>query len=461
MRYCGLAFLGLMTQLGEAIARYHRILEQDPERNAAWMGQLREQLEQRNLVVGGRPVSPVLRPHFLSRRQYTNLAKSAEALNASITRIRNMALSNPQLMARMDLLPAEKMLAAVDPGYTMSSITSLMETQVNNGSVHISAAQADMPRGVVYGELLADLFYEAPPVKEFRKKHKLAKSGGVKPLLASILRAWKEFGGKKTPNVAVLEFRQPFASVDSHEYTLLAELLRKQGMQAELVSPEQLEYRNGVLRKGDFEIDMVYRGVRAHEFLMRYDLTHPLVRAYRERKVCIVNSFRTELTRKRALLALLTDEAVNGSFPLAERKAIAESMPWTRVVAQTRTTYKGESIDLPEFILKNRETLVLRPNEDSSELHATEGWRVDKAAWDRAVRQALRNPYVVQERVEPRPVSFPVDFYGELAYRDLLVDVTPHSYLDKIQGCTARVTAALGNFSSIAGLAPTFIIESR
>ncbi len=102
MRYCGLAFLGLMTQLGEAIARYHRILEQDPERNAAWMGQLREQLEQRNLVVGGRPVSPVLRPHFLSRRQYTNLAKSAEALNASIARVRNMALTNPQIMARMD-----------------------------------------------------------------------------------------------------------------------------------------------------------------------------------------------------------------------------------------------------------------------------------------------------------------------------------------------------------------------
>ena len=69
-----------MTQLGEAIARYHKILEQDRERNAAWMGSLREQMQSRNLVVNGRPVSPVLRPHFITRRQYTNLAEAAEAL---------------------------------------------------------------------------------------------------------------------------------------------------------------------------------------------------------------------------------------------------------------------------------------------------------------------------------------------------------------------------------------------
>lgn len=42
-----------MTQLGEAVARYHKNLEIDRERNAAWMGQLREQMESRQLVVNG------------------------------------------------------------------------------------------------------------------------------------------------------------------------------------------------------------------------------------------------------------------------------------------------------------------------------------------------------------------------------------------------------------------------
>ncbi len=450
-----------MTQLGEATARYHKILEQDPERNAAWMAQLREQWKARHLMVSGRPVSPVLRPHFLSRRQYINLVKTAESLNASIDRIRKMAVVQPQLMSRMEMLPAEKMLASVDPGYSNWSVASLMDTQVNNGTVHFTEPQADMPHGMVYGDALSELFYDAPPVKEFRKKNKIAKVGGAKPLLTATLKAWKEFGGKTLPNVAILEFRQPFASIDSHEYTLLVELFRKNGLQAEVVFPEQLEYRNDILRKGDFTIDLVYRGVRAHEFLMKYDLTHPLVRAYRERKVCVVNSFRTELTRKKALLALLTDDAITESFPPAERKAIKESIPCTRVVAAGRTTWKGQTVDLLDFIQKNRESLVLRPNEDSSELHSTEGWQADNATWERALRQAVRTPYVVQERVAPVPISFPVDYYGDMVYRDLNVDVSPHAFMGKIQGCSSKVSAAQGNFSTITGLAPTFILETK
>jgi hypothetical protein len=449
-----------MTQLGEAIARYHKYLEQDQERNAAWMGSLREQLQNRNLVVNGRPVSPVLRPHLITRRQYANLAGAAEALSSAIERTRAMAFSKPQIMNRMVMLPAEKMLASLDPGYSLPEVASLLETQVNNGSLHLTAPQADMPHGLVYGEILAELFYDAPPVKEFRKRYKLAKPGSSKPLLASVLKVWKEFGGREKPNVAILEFGQPFATMESHEYALLAEFMRSQGLTAEVVSPDQLEYRGGVLRRGDLVIDVIYRGVRAHEFLMRYDLTHPLVRAYRDRKVCVVNSFRTEMTRKRSMLALLTDESVTGSFPAVERKAIRDTIPWTRVVAQCKTTWQGQPVDLVEFILKNRTKLVLRPNEDSGELHSTDGLQTDDSGWKRALGVAMRHAYVVQERLEPVPVSFPVDSYGELVFRDLNVDVAPHAFLGKVRGCSARLSAAQGGFSTIGGLAPTFILES-
>lgn len=461
MRYWNSRDGPVMTQLGEAIARYHKILEQDRNRNTAWMGQLREQMQSRNLVVNGRPVSPVLRPHFVSRRQYSNLAATAEALWSAMVRARALALSRPQIMARMVMLPAEKMLAALDPGYSLPEAASILEAEVNNGSLQLTAPQADMPHGVVYGEVLADLFYNAPPVKEFRKRYKLAKPGSGKPLLASILRVWKDFGGTREPSIGILEFNQPFATIESHESLLLAELMRSQGLTAEVVSPDQLDYRGGVLRRGDLAIDVVYRGVRAHDFLMRYDLTHPLVRAYRDRKVCVVNSFRTEMTRKRAMLALLSDDSLQELFPPAERKAIRDTIPWTRVVAPGKTTWQGQTVDLVEFILKNRPKLVLRPNEDSAELHSTDGLLTGDAGWERALGVALRHPFVVQERVEAHPVTFPVDNYGELDYRDLRVDVAPHTFLGKVRGCSSRLSAAPGGFSSLGGLAPTFILETR
>lgn len=450
-----------MTQLGDAIARYHKILEQDRDKHAVWMSELREQMANAHLIVNGRPVTPVLRPHFISRRQYTNLLRTAELLTASIERVRRMAIENPVVMSRIQLLPAEKMLAAVDPGYRLSPVAGWLGAHVNNGSLYTNAAQADLPRGVLDGELLGDIFYDCPPVKEIRKRFKLQKIHGTKPFLASILKAWKEFGGSGKPSIALLETREHIATVEGSESLRLAEWFRKQGFAIEVASPEQLEYRDGALVKGGFPINLLIRGVRAQEFLVRYDLNHPVVRAYRDHRVCMVNSFRTELTRKRSLLALLTDERISAKFPLAERKAIHEAIPLTRLVAAGKTTWGGETVDLLEFIVKNRETLVLRPSEDSGEVHSIEGWKTAASEWSRAINTALRGQFVVQERRDDVPVSFPIDFYGDLVYRDLAVEVSSSAFAGKINGCTARVSDPNSAFSTVRGTAPVFIIETK
>src|ERR1017187_4586727 len=113
-----------MTQLSEAIARYHKILEGDHYKDLSWAHELQERMKARNLAVSGRPVSPVLRPHFITRRQYAGLVKAAESLATAVDRVETMAIHTPALMSRMELLPAEKMLATVDPGYPFLSVTS-------------------------------------------------------------------------------------------------------------------------------------------------------------------------------------------------------------------------------------------------------------------------------------------------------------------------------------------------
>lgn len=451
-----------MTQLGEAIARYHKLLEADRFKDLEWAELLRQQMQEQHLTTGGRPISPSLRPHLITRRQYTNLVKAAEALFGSIDRVKQLALSNPALLSRMEMLPAEKMLASLDPGYPYFAVTSLLDTHLHNGSLQFTDYNADTPAGVAYGEALADLFFEAAPVKEFRKRHKLAKLGGTKQFLNALLKAYKEYGGKKSPNIAIVEFRQPFQASESSEFLLLREYFAKQGYPTEVISPDQLEYRNGVLRRGDFAIDIVYRRVKAQEFLVRFDLSHALVRAYRDGAVCVVNSFRSELAEKKAIFDLLTDESITAAFPLAERKAIREYIPWTRVVTAAKTTFHNEQIDLPEFILKNREKLVLKPNDVSSDHHSFRGWEADEAGWERALKTAMRSPYVVQERVVPISELFPIYRYGEVELRDMNIDVHPHAFLGKVHGASTWLTpAAPANFSSLSGLAPTYILESK
>ena len=451
-----------MTQLGEAVARYHKILESDPHKDLSWAKELQANMKAQSLAVGGRPVSPFLRPHFISRRQYTSLTKAAECLNSAIDRVEKLALSSPALLSRMELLPAEKMLASVDPGYSLLSVTSQLDTQLHNGTVRFVQFNAEAPTGIVYSEALSNLFYDAPPVREFRKKYKIEKLASTKPLINAVLKAFKEWGGKgRKPNIAILEFKQPFPTTESNESVLIAECFRREGYATEIVSPDQLDYRNGVLQRGDFRVDLIYRRIKVHEFLVRFDLNHPLLKAYREHAVCVVNNFRSEVSRKRAIFDLLTDEVAIADFPATEKRAIREFIPWTRRVAATKTTWQDESVDLPDFILKNREKLMLTPNDDSSEQATVRGADTDSSGWEKALRTAMRSPYVVQETVAPVCSVFPVYQYGDMVMREMRVDVHPHSCVGRVQGCSAWLTAGSTGFSTLSGLAPAWIVEAK
>jgi uncharacterized circularly permuted ATP-grasp superfamily protein len=449
-----------MSQLDDAVARYNKLLESGPYRDLAWAEALHQRMEAQKLSAGGRLICPFLRPNFISRRQYESLVKTGESLICAIDRMEQIVLTNPPLLARLELLPAEKMLAAIDPGYQALEVAARLDSHMCNGSLHFVQYNADSPSGAGYADALADLFYDTPPVKEIRKKYNLAKVGSRKHLLQALLKSYKQFGGTKKPNIAIVEFRQAYHSGQS-EYELFREFFREEGYAAEIVSPEQLEYRGRVLRRGNFEIDVVYRRLGVQEFLIRFDLAHPLVQAYRDRAVCVVNSFRSELAHKKAMFALLTDESLTAKFPAAERKAIREHVPWTRLVEAAKTTYQDRTVDLPEFIMQNRERLALKPNDDYSDLHSYFGWELDAGGWERALKQALRAPYVVQERVEPVRSVFPLWSFGHLEFREMQVDVHPHAYLGKVQGCSSWLSTGKSGFSSAAGIVPTFMLDSK
>jgi len=449
-----------MSQLDEVVAKYNKSLESGPFRDLAWVEALNERMDGARLSSGGRPICPFLRPNLISRRQYESLVKTGEALIGAIDRMEQLVLTTPSLLARLELLPAEKMLASIDPGYQALEVAARLDSHVNNGHLRFVQYNADSPTGAGYADALAEIFYDAPPVKALRKKYSLAKVGSRKHLLQALLKSYKQFGGTRKPNIAIVELRHPYQAGQS-EYEIFRDFFREAGYAVEIVTPEQLEYRNRRLRRGPFEIDIVYRRLGVQEFLIRFDLNHPLVQAYRDRTVCVVNSFRSELAHKKAMFGLLTDESLTAKFPAVERKAIREHVPWTRLVAAAKTTFDEKTIDLPEFISQNREKLTLKPNDDYSDQHSYFGWEMDSAGWDRALKQAMRSPYVVQMRVDPVRSVFPLVSFGSLEFREMQVDVHPHAYLGKVQGCSSWLSSGNSGFSSVGGIVPTYILESK
>jgi hypothetical protein len=161
------------------------------------------------------------------------------------------------------------------------------------------------------------------------------------------------------------------------------------------------------------------------------------------------------------MFGLLTDESLTARFPAIERKAIREHVPWTRLVAASKTTFEEKVVDLPQFILQNRR--APRPEAERRLQRSAHllGWEMEDAEWERALKQAMRTPYVVQERVDPVRSIFPLMSFGRMEFREMQVDVQPHAYLGKVQGCSSWLSGGNSGFSSAAGIVPTFILDPK
>ena len=399
-----------MSQLDDAVAKYNKLLETGPYRDLAWVEALHQRMETSKLSSGGRLICPFLRPNFISRRQYESLVKTGEALIGAIDRMEQMVLTNPALLARLELLPAEKMLASIDPGYQALEVAARLDTHLYNGSMRFVQYNADSPTGGglcrrAGRNLLRHSAGQGIPqeVHARQGRQPQASAAGAAQILQAVRRHEEaQYRDRGVPDGLFTPGRASTSCI--------RDFFREEGYAVEIVSPEQLEYRNRVLRKGNFEINLVYRRLGVQEFLIRFDLAHPLVQAYRDRAVCVVNSFRSELAHKKAMFGLLTDESLTAKFPVAG----AQGDPRARAVDAAGAGRQNHAItrqivDLPEFILQNREHLALKPNDDYSDLHTYFGWEMDAAEWERALKQAMRSPYVVQERVEAGPLRLPAD----------------------------------------------------
>ncbi|MFL6354749.1 MAG: hypothetical protein ACJ74Z_23255 [Bryobacteraceae bacterium] len=450
-----------MAQLSEAIARYHKLFYEDTYRDLTWVQEFQERVRERHLARAEQPGALVLRPHFISRTEVSRLTRTTEHLSAILDQIERLAFQTPSLLDRIQLLPAEKMLGAIPSGDSRFSITSRMDAHFRNGSLCIRGVEASNASDLAYSDRLADVFLRLPILKHFKRgRYNLSKLGAEKHLLAAVLEAWKEFGGTRRPNIAIVEFKEPLRS-DPGEGALLAEVFSERAFATRVVSPEELEYKNGKLRAADFEIDVAFRRLHTRELVVRFSLSHPLLLAYRDRAVCVVNSFRSEIGNRRALFDLVTDETVTARLSIVDRKFIREFVPWTRVVAQKKTKYWEQEIDLPEFIRSRRQGLVLRPNEDTDGHRVFVGAELDQAAWERALRIALTNPYVVQERMACAPQKFPLFQYGEFQMKQAEISVHPYIFNGRMRGASGVVRTCGTGAATSPLIAPVLLLEKN
>src|SRR5439155_22551856 len=90
------------------------------------------------------------------------------------------------------------------------------------------------------------------------------------------------------------------------EFEMFERFFESRGLDTVICAPEDLTYSRGTLRAQGRPVDLVYRRVLTSELLAKDGVARPLVRAYLDGAVPVVNSFRAKLPHKKMSLALLS-----------------------------------------------------------------------------------------------------------------------------------------------------------
>jgi uncharacterized circularly permuted ATP-grasp superfamily protein len=451
--------------LREAIENYHDLLTD--ELAAASQAQLDDQQQRRGLFFAQRPLCTVLRPRFMTPEQYRFLQSRTRVLLRAFDKAYRRAIEDAAFRAQFGLLDWEEELVQHDPGFRNPSPTSRVDTffVTDRGGLRLTEYNAETPASPAYNDVLTEILYGLPVMREFLRRYEVRALPARHSVLHALVDAYRQWsGGHEAPRVAILDWRE----VPSYsEFVLFAEYFKSQGLECIIADPREVEYRDGRLvstASADFHITLIYKRVLISELIERGGLDQPVVRAVRDGAVCMVNPFRCKILHKKASLAVLSDERNADLFTAEEREAIDAHIPWTCRIEHRYARYHDQEIDLIPYIVEHRENLVLKPNDEYGGKGIVLGWQTDAAGWEQAIRTALSEQYIVQERVAIPSEPYPSLVNGRLELTDRMLDTNPFVfYGDYVDGCLSRLSAeALLNVSAGTGSAvATFVVEKR
>lgn len=450
-----------MKNIQDIIDFYHEMLtdevaEETDER-------MREMLLERGLYFGKRPLCIVLRPHFYFEESWAYFRNKLEILLTAFMRLHEVCMEDAAARALLYLDPYEEELFHLDKGGPPPWSSSRLDTfyLADEPSVKVVEYNAETPAGIGYGDKLGEVFDELEPMKRMQEQFAMTCNPAMGNLYESLMNAYQKWGGRNTPQIAILDWRD-VPTLNEHEISRV--YFESRGTKAILADPRELDYRDGHLWKDDFRIDMIYKRVLYSELIEYLGLDNAVVRAIRDRTVFITNSPSAKMMAKKASLAFLSDERQAHLFTPVQQQVITETIPWTRVVEDRKTLYQDNEIDLLDFIADNKEKLVIKPNDEYGGKGVIIGWECSHDGWESAIRQGRTTPHVVQERVPIVQQDFPTWINGSLDISPRFVDADPYVFNGTtVSGCLTRLSPlTLLNVTAGGGsIVPAYILREK
>jgi diaminobutyrate-2-oxoglutarate transaminase len=369
-----------------------------------------QRLHQAGLHFEGKPYPVSLRPMLITAEQAAKVSGVAETFHPLLERAADIYCGS---QAARDLFPAyrvvESLIRELPRFRPLVQICRLDGVVDVNGDFQIFETGADGPGGVVQNGIAGRLWLEIA--------NELKLSAGLdidaQPLVdqpdlltRQLLSAHEGQFGCRPEGAAVVNLNGRW----TNEVDWIAEGLQAAGVAAQVCDAASFRVERGKLVTPDgLAVTLTYNKPEQNELVNDRGARRYLESAARQEIAFVNPPLAYTVLGDKAILAVLSDPRFSSDFTSTELEFIRRHVPWIRMLAPTTTTDPdGAQVDLPEFVLRNQERLVLKPINLTRGENILVGPAVSPSDWRDAVQRAVRtDSYVVQRYVPLPPVDVP------------------------------------------------------
>jgi hypothetical protein len=431
----------MRAQVAEATAYYNELLE------TRFLDSTRDMMlaavERHVIAEEGRSLCTAMRPYLVTESTYRAALRSADLIYEGIRRAAEALAGDEALRRKVGIPDYLDRIIELDRerGACAYSVISRLDSFLTpEGAIMVIEANTD-PLVAVIAEV--DLVFRSMPIaKAFAKRYPFHSSSLYDLSLNALYDNHSKQSGAGTPTIAVIRTDTASVSQRGGFYRWLGYAAAR-GCNVLLAKPEEFEYKGSGLRVDGTVVDSVALSTAWEYVLDPPDSWRPLLKAIQDGAVRSLNGLsRAVLSTYKNTFEMLTDPDYYGLFDREVLAALNRHVPWTRVVRDRATQYRGKDVDLLPFIADHQEELVLKPSGGSGAVGVVLGWKCTPEVWKNTIRRSHHQSYVVQERVRCVDVEeFHVLRNQSVCVQSLNADFNPYIWNgERADGCNVRLS---------------------
>lgn len=391
---------------------------------------LRRMLETRNVYFGSGLLPSYAYAFVLAAEHTDRWAARAERFVEIAERVSRQLFADPNMIRELGFGDVELELIRIDPGYQRTCVLCRPDGIPVGHDVKFVELNSDSPAMMMFLDIVAQCVLELDAFAPLRGAVEAPRAADR--LLDSLLDCYRERGiGPDAPAIAITDWE---GQKTRYEHQRLAEHFTARGCPSVVCDPRAFRRVGRELHVEGRRIDLVYRRALGSELIEQRAEVEPLLGAYRDGAICMINPLRSYIT---GVKSVMSRPDLWGEDDVVPRTVLLDNEPARAMVGASPTKWA-----LKRSLGHGGSGVVLPgpPNE---------------SAWADAMNASRSETWIAQEYLEVPRITIPAAprFTEEEKY----FNWNPFVFGGQYAGGLVRVSETpLINITTGGGLIATF-----